>query len=59
VGVDLDLVPHAADVRGWWDPGAELLVVVPERDAHPVTGQLVERLHGPARLVTVPDGWRT
>src|SRR5690606_18296823 len=35
VGVDLDLVPAAADARLVHAPDARLLLVVPERDAHP------------------------
>lgn len=60
VGVDLDLVPFAADARlaatGGHD--ARLLLVVPERDAHPVTRALAASLRNPAEVVTVPDGWR-
>lgn len=59
VGVDLDLVPAAADARLLHQPGARLLLVVPERDAHPVTLALAERLARPAELVTVPTGWRS
>lgn len=59
VGVDLDLVPAAADARLLHAPQARLVLVVPERDAHPVTRSLAERLHPPAELVTVPDDWRT
>jgi len=58
VGVDLDLVPSAADARITHAPGARLLLVVPERDAHPVTVALAARLRAPAEVVTVPDGWR-
>lgn len=58
VGVDLDLVPAAADTRLSVDPDARLLLVVPDRDAHPVTRELAGRLVAPAELVTVDDGWR-
>lgn len=58
VGVDLDLVPAAADARLSIDPAARLLLVVPERDAHPVTRELAARLVHPAELVTVADDWR-
>lgn len=57
VGVDLDLVPAAADARLRHDPEARLVLVVPERDAHPVTRALAGRLHGQAEVVTVPDDW--
>jgi len=59
VGVDLDLVPAAADARLSAAPGADLMLVVPERDAHPVTRQLAERLVRPAEVVTVRDDWRS
>ncbi|MEM9561616.1 MAG: hypothetical protein AAGA93_03295 [Actinomycetota bacterium] len=40
VGVDLDLLPEAADYRHRDDPDAELIVVVPERDRRLVAGPL-------------------
>ncbi|MDQ2650175.1 MAG: hypothetical protein M3Z03_11560, partial [Actinomycetota bacterium] len=58
VGIDLDLVPAAADARLTHSPDAPLLLVVPERDAHPVTRALAERLVGPAELLTTDDDWR-
>ncbi len=58
VGVDLDLVPAAADARLAIAPGARLLLVVPERDAHPVTRELAARLLRPAEVVAVDDDWR-
>jgi hypothetical protein len=58
VGVDLDLVPAAADTRLAASPGARLLLVVPVRDAHPVTHKLAARLVDPAEVVTVDDDWR-
>jgi hypothetical protein len=58
VGVDLDLVPSAADARATHAPEARLLLVVPERDDHPVTRALAGRLRQPAEVVTVPDDWR-
>ena len=59
VGVHLDLVPAAADARQALAPDARLLLVVPERDAHPVTRALAERLVAPAELVPVAGDWRT
>ncbi len=56
VGVDLDLLPEAADYRDRDDPDAELIVVVPERDQRLVAGpmaELVPRL----RMVSVPEPW--
>jgi hypothetical protein len=58
VGIDLDLVPAAADARLAVDPGARLLVVVPERDAHPVTAALAARLADPATVVALEGAWR-
>jgi hypothetical protein len=59
VGVDLDLVPFAADTRAMLLPGARLVLVVPERDALPITRGLAASLQQPAEVVTVPDEWRT
>jgi hypothetical protein len=58
VGVDLDLVPAAADARATHAPAARLLLVVPERDDHHVTRALAARLGAPAEVATVPDDWR-
>ena len=58
VGIDLDLVPSAADARRALHPEARLVVVVPERDAHPVTRRLVDALVSPAELHAVPGDWR-
>jgi hypothetical protein len=57
-GIDIDLVPFAADARLRHDPRAQLVVVVPERDAHPVTRELAAALGEPAAVSAVPDGWR-
>jgi hypothetical protein len=59
VGVDLDLVPAAADARLALDPGARLLLVVPSRDAHPVTVDLAARLAIPAEVVPLEGDWRS
>jgi hypothetical protein len=59
VGIDLDLVPFAADARLHAAPGARLVLVVPERDAHPVTHALAAALREPAEVVAVPGDWRT
>ena len=58
VGVDLDLVPAAADARLALAPEARLVLVVPERDAHPVTVELAARLTSPAEVVGVEGDWR-
>jgi hypothetical protein len=57
-GIDLDLVPAAADVRLAFAPGARLVLVVPERDAHPVTRALAGALVDPATVVALPADWR-
>ena len=58
VGVDIDLVPSAADARAMHAPGARLLLVVPERDDHPVTRALAAALAEPAEVVPVAGDWR-
>lgn len=60
-GIDLDLVPEAADVRGRQpdlSEGARLVLAVPERDAHPVTVALAESLRHPAEVLALPGDWR-
>jgi hypothetical protein len=52
-GIDLDLVPAAADARLADGRGARLLVAVPGRDDHPVTRALAAVLAKPAEVVTV------
>jgi hypothetical protein len=53
VGVDLDLVPAAADARLADGRGARLVLAMAERDAHPVTRALAAALADPAEIVTV------
>lgn len=55
VGIDLDLVPYAADARPAAGPERRLVLAVPERDVHPVTVALAERLLVPATVVGVPS----
>jgi hypothetical protein len=57
VGVQLDLVPAAADARLALAPDDDLLLALPRRDAHPVTAALAARLVAPARLVPLDDDW--
>lgn len=57
VGVDPELVPVAADARLHHAPTAHLVLVVPPRDALPVTGALASRLVRPAELVPVAGDW--
>jgi hypothetical protein len=55
VGIDLDLVPFAADGRAAiGPPEARLLLAVPERDDHPVTRALALELIEPARVRPIP-----
>ncbi|CAN5713919.1 hypothetical protein BH20ACT2_BH20ACT2_11540 [soil metagenome] len=58
-GIDLELVPAAADARHVHAADARLVLVVPEADAHPVTRRLAARLDRPAEVVTVRADWRT
>ncbi|MCU1453073.1 MAG: hypothetical protein JWN46_1219 [Acidimicrobiales bacterium] len=57
-GVDLELVPAAADDRLAHAPGARLVLVVPAADALPVATELSQTLVDPAEIVAVPAGWR-
>lgn len=54
-GIDLDLVPVAADDRSVQPPGARLVLAVPYRDAVPVTRALAASLVEPAEVVGVVD----
>jgi hypothetical protein len=56
VGIDLDLVPFAADARLATDAEARLVLAMPARDAHPATRRLADRLLDPAEIVTVDLG---
>lgn len=58
VGIDLDVVPFAADARLLHDTEAELVVAVPRRDAHRVLERMAGALRRPARLVAIDDDWR-
>jgi hypothetical protein len=54
VGIDLDLVPFAADARSYLGlDEARLLLAVPGRDAVPVTRSLASRLRHPAEVVAI------
>lgn len=56
-GVDVDLVPAAAAVRRAHDPGARLVLAVPEGDDYPLTRRLAAGLAEPAAVRTVPRDW--
>lgn len=53
VGVDLDLVPAAAEARLADGRDARLVIAVPPRDVHPVTTALAASLRRPAEVVAV------
>jgi hypothetical protein len=53
VGVDLDLVPAAADARLADGRDARLVLAVPERDVHPVTIALAAALAKPAEIAPI------
>ncbi|HVE45257.1 MAG TPA: hypothetical protein VNA57_00725 [Acidimicrobiales bacterium] len=57
-GIDVDLVPTAADARLGHDPTARLVIVVPEADDHPVTRDLAAQLADPAEVVAITGDWR-
>jgi len=59
VGVDVDLVPEAVDYRQCWNPEAELVLAMPERDVAlnaamiaSVTGIRVQAMNGPWELAS-------
>jgi hypothetical protein len=52
-GIDLDVVPFAADARASVGDDHDLVIVVPERDASPVTKRLADMLHRPAHILGV------
>ena len=53
-GIDLDLVPTAADTRARDGRGGRLVVAVPPRDAHPALAELAAALDDAADVVAVP-----
>lgn len=57
-GVDLELVPGAADDRLTHAPGARLVLALPAKDALAVTTALASHLARPAEVVTVGDDWQ-
>lgn len=56
-GVDLSVVPLAADLRSRTDAAARLVVAVPPSDVHPVLGRLASMLSPGAEIVPVPGEW--
>jgi hypothetical protein len=59
VGIDMDLVPTAADVRLLHAPSAELVLAVPEGDDVAVTRALAAALVRRASVRVVPKGWES
>ena len=57
-GIDVDLVPAAADARLSDGRQARLVLAVPAADDHPLTRALASSLTEPAEVVTLPDEWR-
>lgn len=53
-GVDLDVIPVAADTRAALDPAAELVICGPARNLVPATRAVAAQLRAPARFVDVP-----
>ena len=59
VGIDLDLVPTAADIRRSLAADSRLLIVVPERDRHPLVDVQASQVRGECEIRTVPTDWRS
>lgn len=57
VGVDLSVVPLAADLRSRIDESARLVLAVPPSDLHPVLGRLGSMLRPAAEIVPVDVPW--
>jgi hypothetical protein len=57
IGVDLELVPGAADDRLTHRPDARLVLAVPAKDALAVTTELAGHLRSPATVVPIAEGW--
>lgn len=57
-GIDVDLVPAAADARLSDGRGARLVLVVPDVDDHPLTRSLAAALTRPAEVIALEGDWR-
>lgn len=58
VGFDPTFLPMAAELHaGRVTPDTPLVVVLPQRDVHPLTRTAVADLRVPAEVRTVPDDW--
>lgn len=58
VGIDLNVVPFAADARDFLDPDAQLRIVTPARDSHRLLAHMASLVRGVATLHVVGDDWR-
>lgn len=58
VGIDLEVVPSAAEARLGHDPTARLVIAVPARDAHPVLHRAAAALRDPAEVLPIEGDWR-
>ena len=58
VGIDLDLVPSAADAWLADDRRPRIVLCVPEGDDHSALAELADLLEPPVQVVTVSSGWR-
>jgi hypothetical protein len=58
IGIDVDLVPAAADVRLSGGRGARLILALPAADDHPLIRDLAGALAEPAEIVAIPGDWR-
>ncbi len=58
VGIDLEVVPLAADAREAHDPDARLVIALPARDAHDATRALAAALRRPAEIIPIEGDWR-
>ena len=58
VGIDLDLVPAAADTRLVVAPGRGSSSWCPSEATHPITVALAARLVEPAEVIAMPGDWR-
>jgi hypothetical protein len=57
VGIDLDLVPEAADLRDRHDPDARLVLVLAPRDRIPPVDRLLARVRGRNEVRVVEPPW--
>jgi hypothetical protein len=58
VGIDLELVPVAADGRALHEPDARLVLAVPARDVYGPIRHLANALRARAEIIAVGDDWR-